>query len=55
MLVNSRVSLDVPIAADVEDAPRFESAMFTPLISLSFEPQQHSPPERYTLNCSLLI
>jgi hypothetical protein len=55
MLMEARVSLDVPIITDVELAPRLETAIFTPLIPLSFEPQEHSPPDVYTLNGSLLI
>ena len=55
MLMEARVSLDVPIIADVELTPRLETAIFTPLIPLSFEPQEHSPPDVYTLNASLLI
>ena len=55
MLVKARVSLDVPVVAVVEHAPVLETAMFTPLISPSFEPQQYSPPELYTLHGSLLI
>jgi hypothetical protein len=55
MLVKSRVSLDVPIVAVVEHAAALETARFTPSISLSFEPQQYSPPELYTLYSSLLI
>jgi len=55
MLVKARVSLDVPAVAVVEHAPVLEAAMFTPLISTSFEPQQYYPPELYTLHSSLLI
>jgi hypothetical protein len=43
MLLEARVSLDVPIITDIELAPRLETAIFTPLIPLSFEPQEHSP------------
>jgi hypothetical protein len=55
MLVKARVSLNLPVAAVVEHAPVLETAIFTPSISLSFEPQQYSPPELYTLHSSLLI
>ena len=55
VLVKARVSLHVPIIAVVEHAPVLETAMFTPLVSLSFDPQEHSPPELYTLHRSLLI
>ena len=53
--MKARVSLDVPVVAVVEHAPVLEPAKFTPLISLSLEPQQYSPPELYTLHASLLI
>jgi hypothetical protein len=55
MLVKARVSLDVPTVAVVERALVLETAMFMPSISLSFEPQQYSPPDLYTLHGSLLI
>ena len=55
MLVKARVSLNVPVVAVVEQASVLETAKFTPSISLSFEPQQYSPPELYTLHGSLLI
>jgi hypothetical protein len=55
MLVKARASLDVPAAVVVGHAPVLETAIFTPLISSSFEPQQYYPPELYTLHSSLLI
>jgi len=55
MLVKTRVSLDSPVVVVVEHAPVVETAMLRPLISHSFEPQQYSPPELYTLHSSLLI
>jgi hypothetical protein len=55
MLVKARVSLNVPIVAVVEHVQVLETVMVTPSISLSFEPQQYSPPELYTLHSSLLI
>jgi hypothetical protein len=55
MLVKARVSLNLPVVAVAELAPALETAMFAPSISLSFEPQQYSPPELYTLHGSLLI
>jgi hypothetical protein len=55
MLVKVRASLDIPAVAIVEHTHVPESAMFTPLFSASFEPQQYSPPELYTLHSSLLI
>jgi hypothetical protein len=55
MLVKARVSLNVPVVAVAEQASVLETAKFTPSISLSFEPQQYSPPELYTLHGSLLI
>jgi hypothetical protein len=55
MLMETRVSLDVPIVEDIELDPRLETDIFLPLVSLSFEPQEHSPPDVYTLNGSLLI
>jgi hypothetical protein len=55
MLVKARVSLNVPVVAVIEHASALETASYTPLISLSFEPQHYSPPELYTLHSSLLI
>jgi hypothetical protein len=55
MLVKARVSLNVRVVAVVEHAPVLETAMFTPWISLSFQPRQYSLPELYTLYSSLLI
>jgi len=55
MLVKARVSLNVPLAAIAEQAPALKTAMFMPSTRLSFEPQQYSPPELYTLHSSLLI
>jgi hypothetical protein len=55
MLVKARISLNVPIVAVAEHASALETAIFTPLISHSFEPQKYSPPELYTLHGSLLI
>jgi hypothetical protein len=55
MLVKARLSLNVPIAAVLEHARALETATFKPSISLSFKPQQYSPPELYTLHGSLLI
>jgi hypothetical protein len=55
MLVKARVSLDVPTIAVIEHTPILEAAIFTPLISSTFEPQQYYPPELYTLHSSLLI
>jgi hypothetical protein len=55
MLVQARVSLVVPIIADVPHALELETAKFTPPISLSFKLPDYSPPELYTLNRSLLI
>jgi hypothetical protein len=55
MLVKARASLEAPAVAVVRHASMLETAMVTPLIPSSFEPQQYSPPELYTLHSSLLI
>jgi hypothetical protein len=55
MLPKTCASLGVPITAEVEHGPSFEMAIFTPLIPLSIEPQQHSPPKLYIVKNSLLI
>jgi hypothetical protein len=55
MLVPARISLIVPIIADVPHARGLETAKFTLPISVSFKVPEHSPPELYTLNRSLLI
>jgi len=55
MLLEARVSLDVQIITDIELAPKLETAIFTLLIPRSFTPQEHSPPDVYTFNDSLLI
>ena len=55
VLVKARVSLDVPSVAVVEHTLMLETAMLTPLLSPSLEPQRYSPPELYTLYGSLLI
>jgi hypothetical protein len=55
VLVKARVSLDVPSVAVGEHTLMLETAMLTPLLSPSLEPQRYSPPELYTLYGSLLI
>jgi hypothetical protein len=56
MLVKARVSpLYVPAVAVFEHSPMLATAVFTPLISSSIEPQRYAPPELYTLHGSLLI
>jgi len=55
MVPMARVSLEAPTVTVVEYPATHEIARFTPLHHLAVEAQQHSPPELYTLNVSLLI
>jgi len=55
VLPTARASLHVPPVAVVGHAPMLEVARFIPVLTAPVEPQQHSPPELYTLHLSLLI
>jgi hypothetical protein len=55
VLPAARVSLPAPPVAVVEHAPMLEIARFIAVLTPTVEPQQHSPPELYTLHLSLLI
>ncbi len=55
VLPAARASLHAPPVAVVGHAPMLEVANFIPVLTPPVEPQQHSPPELYTLHVSLLI
>jgi hypothetical protein len=55
VLPTARASLHAPPIAVVEHVPMLEVASFIPMLAPQVEPQQHSPPELYTLHQSLLI
>ncbi len=55
MLPGARVLLHAPAAAAVEYARTVEIAQSAPGSLVTVGPQQHSPPELYTLHVSLLI
>ena len=55
VLPTARASLHAPPVAVVGQAPMLEVASLIPVLMPPVEPQQHSPPELYTLHVSLLI
>ena len=55
MLPTARVSLNAPVVAAIEHSPTLDIPRFAPVAPVAVEAQQHSPPELYTLNVSLLI
>jgi len=55
VLPTARTSLHAPPVAVVGHAPMLEVASLIPVLTPPVEPQQHSPPELYTLHLSLLI
>ena len=55
MLPTARVSLNAPVVAAIEHSPTLDIPRFAPVAAVAVEAQQHSPPELYTLNVSLLI
>jgi len=55
VLPTARASLPAPPVAVIGRAPMLEIASFIPVLTPLVEPQQHSPPELYTLYLSLLI
>ncbi len=55
VLPTAPASLNAPPGAVVEHAPMLEIASFIPVLTPPVKPQQHSPPELYTLHLSLLI
>jgi hypothetical protein len=55
MLPAEHVSLSGPIVAAVEYSLMFEIVRATSRPAVAVNAQQHSPPDLYTLNVSLLI
>jgi len=55
MLPSARVSLNAPAVAFIERTPALEIASSAPVVPVTVEAQQHSPPDLYTLHVSLLL